>query len=78
MHDLIPLSALRAGQTGLVEQVVGVPEQVRRMEELGMRDGATVEMIQSGNPCIVHLGGQKLCFRGNDILSVLVRLGASA
>ena len=73
MHDLIPLSTLRPGETGLVQQVLGAAEQVQRMEELGVRDGASIEMVQPGTPCIVRLAGHKLCFRAGELLSVLVR-----
>lgn len=76
VYDLIPLGTLLPGQRGFVEQVVGRPEQVRRLEELGLRSGVRVEMVQSGSPCIVHLAGHKLCFRAADVLRVMVRLGA--
>jgi ferrous iron transport protein A len=57
-------------------RVLGVPDDVKRMEELGVRGGAKVEMVQAGSPCIVLLAGQKLCFRSGVLLSVLVRPGA--
>lgn len=40
-----------------------------------MRIGTAVEMVQSGSPCIVKLDGNRLAFRDNEVLSVLVRLG---
>ena len=76
VYELIPLSNLRPGESGLVEQVLGLPEQVHRLQELGVRGGATVEMVQPGSPCIVQLAGHKLCFRAGELLSVLVRPGA--
>ncbi len=77
MHDLIPLSLLSPGQSADVGQVLGRPEHVQRLEELGLRGGATVEMVQSGSPCIIRLAGQKLCFRSDDeMLRILVRRGA--
>ena len=78
MHDLMPLHLLSPGQQASVGQVLGNPDQVQRMRELGLRDGVTVEMVQAGSPCIVRLSGQKLCFRADDLLHVLVRCGASA
>lgn len=78
MHDLIPLSALRAGDRGLVELVLGGNEHVHRMQEIGVRSGATVEMVQPGSPCIVLLAGQRLCFRSGELLNVMVRLGVPA
>ncbi len=73
MDDLIPLSVLTAGAHGKVGAVLGSPEQVHRLEEMGLRGGTSVEMVQPGSPCIIRLGGQKLCFRSDDLLSVLVR-----
>lgn len=78
MIDLIPLGSLRAGQRALVEQVLGHPDHVHRLEELGVRGGASIEMLQSGSPCIVQLAGNKLCFRGGETMSILVRVGALA
>ena len=78
MHHLIPLHRLARGTTAYVGQLLGRPEEVHRLEELGLRDGAEIEMVQSGSPCIIRLRGQKLCFRADELLSVLVRPGAHA
>ncbi|MFO0904392.1 MAG: FeoA family protein [Pirellulales bacterium] len=75
MHMLLPLMQLAPGQRGEVSQLMGLPDQVHRLEELGLRTGATVEMLQPGSPCIVRIEGSKLCFRGNEAFSVLVRAG---
>jgi len=74
VHELIPLNLLRAGEMAHVGQVTGRPEQVHRLEELGLRGGEQIEMLQAGTPCIIRLGGQRqLCFRADDLLRVLVR-----
>jgi Fe2+ transport system protein FeoA len=78
MPDLIPLSALRCGQVAEIGQLLGIPEQIRRLEELGLRAGARLEMIRSGVPCIIRVDGGKLCFRNDDSLCVLVRTRKSA
>ena len=75
-HELIPLSLLATGQSALVDQVLGQPDQVHRLEELGLRGGTSIEMVQSGSPCIIRLAGHKLCIRADEMLSVLVRRGA--
>ena len=76
MHDLIPLNLLAPGQSAHVGTITGRPDQVHRLEELGLRGGATIEMVQSGSPCIIRLAGQQLCFRADELLRVLVRRGA--
>ena len=77
MYETIPLNHLNAGQTAQVEVVLGGVEQVHRLNELGLRQGAQVEMLQPGSPCILRLDGNKLCFRADEMLSVLVRLGVA-
>lgn len=74
----VPLHCLFAGQSARISEVCGAPEDVRRLAELGLRQGATVEMLQPGSPCIVRLGGQKLCFRADDVMKVLVQPGEAA
>ncbi|NIP85583.1 MAG: ferrous iron transport protein A [Planctomycetales bacterium] len=73
--ELLPLDKLGVGQPARVGQVVGHPEQVRRLRELGFREGELVEMVQAGRPCIVQLGSKRLCFRAAEVMGVLVQLG---
>jgi Fe2+ transport system protein FeoA len=40
---------------------------------MGLRNGAAIEMVQPGSPCILRLGSQKFGFRADELLSVLVR-----
>ena len=75
MYEQVPLSLLRAGQSAFIDQVMGQADHVQRLEEMGMRAGTSVEMVQPGSPCIVRLGGSKLCFRDSEAMGVLVRLG---
>lgn len=78
MHDLIPLSQLHPGQRAQIEAVLGPPEQVHRLHELGLRGGIEVRMVQPGSPCIVMLGDQRICFRSDELLRVLVKPGVTA
>jgi Fe2+ transport system protein FeoA len=75
LTDLLPLERLRVGQPARVGQVVGQAENVRRLRELGFRDGESVEIVQAGRPCIVQLGSKRMCFRAAEMLGVLVQLG---
>jgi Fe2+ transport system protein FeoA len=63
---------LTRGQIGHVRAVLGKPEDVHRLKEIGLHDGTSIEMLQPGSPCLVRFGGQKLCLRMDDLASVLV------
>lgn len=73
VNEPIPLEFLTAGQAGIVEGLFGDAEAIVRLEELGVRSGRSIEMVQSGSPCIIRVNGHKLCFREGEALSVLVR-----
>jgi ferrous iron transport protein A len=68
----IPITQLRRGEVAEISKVVGSPEQVRRLEELGLRGGARLEIVRGGSPCIVRVAGATLCFRHDELLRVLV------
>lgn len=72
MHELIPLHLLASGQLACVRQVLGEAQQVHRLHEIGLHVGKQVEMVRSGSPCIIRLDGSKLCFRADEVMSVLV------
>jgi len=76
MYQLVPLNRLASGRNGRVAQILGHPDDVRRVNELGIRDGIQVEIIRSGMPCIIRTGMQTLCIRGNELLNVLIEPGA--
>jgi Fe2+ transport system protein FeoA len=77
MPDVFPLQMLTTGQRARIDQLLGRPDDVHRLEELGMRVGRSVEMLQHGNTCIVKLDGSRLAFRNHDGCHVLVRMGES-
>lgn len=74
MTQLIPLSLLQPGRSARVGYLDGGEEDVRRLTELGFREGHTVEMVSRGTPCIVRLSGSKFCFRENDSFRVYVQV----
>jgi ferrous iron transport protein A len=76
VYDLIPLNMAPAGRTAEVAQLMGLAGDVHRLEELGLRQGAMLEIVQAGTPCIIRLAGHKLCFRDGEAFRVLVRMEA--
>jgi ferrous iron transport protein A len=75
IDELIPVALLARGQSAEIGQIIGRPEQVQRLHELGLQSGVQIEMIQPGSPCIVKLDEQRLCFRESDLIGILVRPG---
>jgi Fe2+ transport system protein FeoA len=78
VDDIIPLHLLVAGQTACIDQLVGAPDDVQRLHEMGLRPGAVIEMVQQDEACIVKLASHKLCLRGANLFQVMVRLGEPA
>lgn len=72
MLEQIPLNSLRPGDVANVSQLVGSPDHVRRVEELGIRSGARVEIVRGGSPCILRIGGSTFCFRDDQHVRILV------
>ena len=72
-EELLPLNLLAAGTVAQIREIMGGPEQVQRMKELGLNRGAELQMVRSGSPCIIRMAGQTLCFRPGELLSILVQ-----
>lgn len=75
---LVPLEYLNAGEWADVMEVHGEPSWIARMAELGIRSGHRVQVLQSGSPCIVQVGGARFSIRFDLTVQVLVRPIAGA
>jgi Fe2+ transport system protein FeoA len=75
VENVFPISLLAPGELAEVISIVGLPDRARRLEEIGLRRGVRVEMIQNGSPAIVRVNGCKLCIRATDEAQVMVRMG---
>ncbi|HEV3238663.1 MAG TPA: FeoA family protein [Gemmataceae bacterium] len=74
MNDnLLPIELLSHGDWADVAEVHGEPSWVCRMAELGVRSGCRLQMIQPGTPCLLDVGGCRLCLRTESCMQVLVR-----
>jgi Fe2+ transport system protein FeoA len=70
---LMPLDMLRAGEVAEVAEVAGHACWVGRLAELGIRPGCRLLVVQPGAPCLLDVGGCKLCLRGGECSQILVR-----
>lgn len=73
MELLLPLELLRRGEWGEITEVQGDPAWVGRMNELGLRLGSRVQVLQPGIPCLLRIGNSRLSLRGEDAMQILVR-----
>lgn len=71
---IVPLAQLRPGESGRVLDLPGNSAVAARFAEMGLREGVSVRMIRSGQPCLVALGEQRLSFRGGDSDDILVEV----
>jgi Fe2+ transport system protein FeoA len=74
MLKSVQLEELRPGQIAEISQLIGESSAVTRMYEIGLRVGASLEMLQRGRASVVKVNGSKLCLRSNGV-QVLVRPG---
>lgn len=70
---ILPLELLGSGESAIVEDVHGDPSWVGRMAELGVRHGCRLQMLQPGSPCLLQVGGCRLCLRGEESMRIFVR-----
>jgi Fe2+ transport system protein FeoA len=68
----VSLDQLQTGQRGRISRIQGHPDHVHRLEEFGLRGGTCIEMFRPGNPCIIRMAGNKICFRADDGLKISV------
>ena len=68
----VPLRDLHVGQSARVSRISGEPAHVHRLREFGLLGGTRIEMFRRGNPCILRMAGNKVCFRADELLHVLV------
>lgn len=77
LENVVPLELMAAGETGQVVQVEGVPEMVHRLAEMGLREKASLRMVQPGSPCIVAVDENRLTLRSEADLEILVALAVT-
>jgi|GEM_PF-621973 len=72
--DVVPIEALPVGERGRIVDFVGPDDWRHRMAELGLREGAVIELIRAGEPCLIGIGLQRLSFRCDPSMMVLVEV----
>lgn len=76
MSQVIPLEMLKSGEQGSIYEIDGAADFVHRLEEMGLRTGATIKMLRPGSPCILDINHQRLSFRVDDQATILVEVAS--
>lgn len=72
-QDLKPLSALKAGEEGIVKQVAGGMGFIKKLLNIGIRIGSTIRVINaSGGPMIVASEGTKAAIGKGAAAKILI------
>lgn len=74
--NLLPLDLMKAGECASIVELVGDSSQVHRLQEMGLRAGATIRMLKPGTPCLVALEGKRLSLRLSGLLDIYVAVPA--
>ena len=72
--QFVPLDLLALNERGRIVDVEGEDAVVHRLEELGVRVGTIVQMLQLGSPCILGINDQRLSFRPESTTTVLIEV----
>jgi Fe2+ transport system protein FeoA len=65
---------MQSGESGTIVDLDGNPDVITRIREMGIREGAQIEMVQSGEPCIIAVGNQRLSLRVDQTTLVYVEI----
>lgn len=74
ISQIIPLEMLRVNEAGRIVEILGPQDWIHRLQELGLRGGAIVRLVKSGEPAIIAIDGHRLSFRSEPNTTVLVEL----
>lgn len=64
--EIFPLDSLSRRERGTVFDLEGPASVVHRMREIGIREGATIEMVRPGQPCLVCIDNRRISIRCQD------------
>ena len=70
---LLPLELVGSGEFAIIEEVHGDTGLVGRLAELGLRHGCRLQVLQPGSPCMLQVGGCRLCLRSEEAMRIFVR-----
>lgn len=67
MSKCLLIQELPPGKTARIVDLIGQPQRISRLCEIGIRVGAPLQMLQAGIACIVRVNGSKICLRPQGV-----------
>lgn len=71
---MIPLNLLQPGERGTIFEVGGCESTAHRLSEMGLRIGASIQMVRPGNPCILAVDDNRLSLRLDPAMQIFVEI----
>lgn len=68
------LCCARRGETACVLRLNGSDATVARLRELGLREGATVEVVRDGDPLLIKVNGARFGLGRRCAMDILCRI----
>ncbi len=72
----LPIEFLSADSEGTIVELSGNPSYLHRLEEMGIRNGVRIKMVQSGEPCLIAIEGRRVSLRLGSSAEVYVQPAA--
>ncbi len=75
MNIYIPLTKLQEGQKGVVSSLLSTDQMRRRLQDLGVIDGTSIECLQKGpkgDPTAYKIRGAIIALRSEDANRIIV------
>ena len=73
LAQMLPLGTLGKRERARICNLDGPDLSVHRLREVGIREGAMVEMIRPGAPCVVRIDNRSMSLRCVDCLVMVER-----
>ena len=63
----VPLQDLPLSTPAEVADVFGSDDEVARLAELGLHNGAVMRLVRQGSPCIFQVNNSRICLRPSNL-----------
>ncbi|MEZ6095920.1 MAG: FeoA family protein [Pirellulaceae bacterium] len=73
MISAVKIQDLKPGVKAMITSLVGSESDVARLSAMGIRGGASIQLLRQGSPCIVQVEQSRLCLRPNKQTQILVQ-----